>query len=133
MKTASGIIFSVERDFVTWLNEELNRRGWSSSELHRRSGMATSTISMVLGGQNKPGWDFCNAVAQALGESPEKVFRLAGLLPPLPAPDDPILQELNDVTKNLSPEDRQEVLDFAKFKHRQQQEKKQQRQDKKKK
>jgi transcriptional regulator with XRE-family HTH domain len=73
-------------DFVDWLNKELNERGWSNSELAKRSGMAPSTISMIISRQSKPGWDFCAGLAKALGESPDKLFRLAGLLPPLPDP-----------------------------------------------
>lgn len=113
------------KDIVTWLNDELNRRGWSNSELHRRSGMANSTISMVLGGQKKPGWDFCAAIARALGEPPEKIFRLAGLLPPLPASDDTLLQELLELAGNLSPQSREELLTYARFRYQHEQNEKQ--------
>lgn len=105
------------KDFVTWLNNELNKRGWSNSELHRRSGMATSTISMVLGGQKKPGWEFCLAIATALNEPPEKIFRIAGLLPALPSSEDETLRESIDILKSLSPQQRKEVLRYLRFLH----------------
>lgn len=109
----------MDKDFVTWLNDEMNRRGWTNSELHRRSGMANSTISMILGGQKNPGWDFCAAIAKALDRPAEQVFRLAGLLPPLPAGEDAAFQELIELARNMSPEDRKAVLEFARFKFRQ--------------
>ncbi|MCQ3980231.1 MAG: hypothetical protein DPW09_43000 [Anaerolineae bacterium] len=117
----NSIIFIVKKDFVSWLNSEMNKRGWSNSELHRRSGMATSTISMILGGQNKPGWDFCLAIANALGEPPEKVFRLANLLPPLSAgEDEQVIKEVIDILKNMTPENRQDLLNYARYRYQQQ-------------
>ena len=107
------------KDFVTWLNGELNKRGWSNSELHRRSGMANSTISMILGGQKKPGWDFCAAIAKALGEPPEKVFRLAGLLPSIPAGDASTVKEINELLRSLPPDQQKQVLDYVRFLYQQ--------------
>lgn len=71
--------------FVTWLTEELDKRGWSGSELARRAGLVPSTVSTVITGAKRPGLDFCVGVARALGVMPEQVLRLAGLLPPAPA------------------------------------------------
>lgn len=71
-------------DFSMWLTQELNERGWHNSELARRSGMGNSTVSQILSGVKKPGWDFCANVAKAFGYPAEKVFRIAKLLPPSP-------------------------------------------------
>lgn len=80
--------------------------------------MATSTISMIFSEQSKPGWDFCLAIANALGEPPEKVFRLAGLLPRVAGnEDEQIAKELMEIFRNLSPQDQQDVLDFARFRY----------------
>jgi transcriptional regulator with XRE-family HTH domain len=75
----------MEKEFRNWLAEELERRGWSSSELARRAGVVPSTVSQVLSGANRPGFDLCIGVAQALGERPDYMLRRAGLLPPLPS------------------------------------------------
>lgn len=83
--------------------------------------MANSTISMVLGGQKKPGWDFCAAIAKALDKPPEQVFRLAGLLSPLPAGENETLHELIELAQQLPPDVQNELLDYARFKFRQQQ------------
>jgi len=112
-------------DFVTWLTTEMNTRGWSNSELARRSGMAHSTISMIISGQKKPGWDFCAGIAGAFGEAPDKVFRLAGLLPPLPASEDaPTLREIMELAKRMTPEQREQVADYIRYLYQKGQEEK---------
>lgn len=73
-------------EFVTWLTEELDERGWTGSELARRAGLVPSTVSTVITGAKRPGLDFCVGVSRALGVMPEQVLRLAGLLPPVPPP-----------------------------------------------
>jgi hypothetical protein len=48
-----------------------------------------ATISRIVLGQRDAGSDVCLAIARALGERPEAVYRLAGLLPPvLPSVDE---------------------------------------------
>ncbi len=71
-------------EFVTWLTREADKRGWSNSELARRAGLAPATVSLVISGQRRAGWDFCAGIARAFGIEPDNVFRRAGLLPPLP-------------------------------------------------
>lgn len=72
------------KNFVSWLIQELEKRGWSNSELARRADVVPSTISMVISEQKRPGLELCLGIAHAFGEQPEKVLRLAGLLPSLP-------------------------------------------------
>lgn len=115
------------KEFVDWLTSELNKRGWSNSELRRRTdnAVANSTISMVLSGQSNPGWDFCAAVAEAFGEPPEKIFRLAGLLPPLPASEDtPTLREIIELSKRMTPEQREQAADYIRYLYQKEQEEK---------
>ena len=70
--------------FDAWLMGELEQRGWSNSELARRAGVVPSTVSMILSGQNRPGFEFCVKVSRAFNLRPEAVLRRAGLLPSLP-------------------------------------------------
>jgi transcriptional regulator with XRE-family HTH domain len=102
-------------DFKVWLAQELDQRGWSHAEMGRRSGVAQTTISNVISGNRAPGPDLCRAIARALGESEEKIFRLAGLLSPLPFDSDPILAEIQEIVRHLPPTKRQEVLRFVRF------------------
>jgi transcriptional regulator with XRE-family HTH domain len=70
-------------NLITFIEQEISTRGWSIRELARRSELAPTTISDVLGQHTKPGVRFCNGIARAFREPPEHIFRLAGLLPPI--------------------------------------------------
>lgn len=72
---------------VAWLRAELDRRRWSNNELARQAGLSPAGVSQVMNGQQNPGVDFCRGVAKAFNEPPERVFRLAGLLPLRPERD----------------------------------------------
>jgi len=74
-------------EFVDWLNDELEKRGWSYNELGRRADLSSGGVSIVMTERQKPGYQFCIKVALALKDSPERVLRLAGLLPTRPDPD----------------------------------------------
>lgn len=105
----------MSKNFVDWLTDELKARGWSNSELARRSGMAQSTISMIISRHSNPGWDFCAKIASAFSLPADQVFRRAGLLPPLPASDDVITQEIIESIKQLPTDVRKEVLAYIRF------------------
>ena len=80
--------------FYKWLQEEMNARDWTQSDLARASGLTRSTINGVVTGTRGPGIEFCNAIAHAFSLPPEEVLRQAGLIPKKPDTD-PILDELN--------------------------------------
>lgn len=69
-----------------WLEQQLDQRGWSSSELARRADISQSSVSNVLTGKQIPGLEFCKGVAKALGVRPEELLQRAGHLPPMPTP-----------------------------------------------
>lgn len=100
-----------------WISQEIERRDWSHRALARQSGLSNSLVSKTLSGKLPPSADFCIKVAQALGEAPEKVLRLAGILPTSPASDDSTLQELTDLARNLAPEDQKEILEYVRFRY----------------
>lgn len=97
--------------FIQWLNGEIARRGWTLRELSRRSGLSCSTVSRVLSGTARPGWEFCAKAARALGVETEHLFRLAGLLPSR-SEDTAALSEMNALFSQLTPEDQQRFLIF---------------------
>lgn len=104
-----------------WLSEELERRKWSQGQLARQAGISRSFISMVLSGDANPSVSFCHKVAHALGEAPEKVLRLAGILPTAPASEDEqTLKEIVDIVKNMNPENQQDLLNYARYRYQQQ-------------
>lgn len=102
-----------------WLSAELEKRHWSQRELARQSGISQALIWQVLSGDVPTSADFCIKVAQALDEPPDKLLRLAGILPASPASEDDTLQELMDLARSLPPEDREELLKYARFRYQQ--------------
>lgn len=73
-------------EFREWLEMQLKKRDWQPADLARRAGLGNSTITRILNDTRRAGPEVCVAIARALGERPEMVFRLAGLLPPEPQP-----------------------------------------------
>lgn len=111
----------MEKEFITWLTAEMELRGWNNSELARRANLVPSTVSMVLSGQNRPGLDFCVSIAQAFQEPPEKILRQAGLLPPLPGPEEDIrFRDVLEILKRLTSEERDAVLEYANWRFQKQ-------------
>lgn len=108
-------IITTVNDLFTWIDDELNKRGWSDSELARRGGISQSTVSMVRNGQRGASQVFCRAIAKAFDEPPERVLRLAGLLPPLPAGEDPSIAELDEMVARMTPEQRLELLRYGEY------------------
>lgn len=102
-------------EFTEWLQQELESRQWSGSELARRAKVSQASVSLVLNGQRQPGTDFCDAVASAFRMSSEVVYRRAGLLPPAPKQDEK-RQELVHLFEMMSEENRNDQLDYARMK-----------------
>lgn len=100
-----------------WVSQEIERRHWSYRELARKTGFSPSLVSKVLLEKRSASADFCIKVANALGESPEKLLRLAGILPTSPASEDSTLQELMDLARSLPPEEQEEVLKYARYRY----------------
>lgn len=100
--------------FSEWLYQQIDKRGWSQSELARRAKVSRTAISNVLNNNRQPGTDLCLAIADAFKMPPEHVFRAAGLLPPNPD-NDPLLDRANHLLAQLPPEKQQEALAFLDF------------------
>jgi transcriptional regulator with XRE-family HTH domain len=91
--------------FTPWLLQALETRSWRPVDLARRAGLSSGSLANILTGNRGVGPDMCKAIAQALGEPPEK--------PPLPAAEDEQLYEMMETFQRLTAEKRQEVLDYA--------------------
>jgi len=98
----------METDFVTWLTEQMMKRGWTNSELARRAEVSPSAISMVISGQREPGADLCLGIAQALGEPPVTIFRRAGILPSVGESD--VHEEMMYWFDRLTDEDQERAI-----------------------
>ena len=101
-------------EFVQWLDEELARRNWRPADLARAAGISTGSLSQIYTGTRNPGPDIANAIAKGLNLPPDTVFRQGGLLPESPGPTvDPTLQELNEILRNMTADERREIADYA--------------------
>lgn len=68
--------------FTNWLQEQLNLRNWTASDLAKRAEISEATLSRILSkGDRDPGPKLCRGIAKAFGMEADEVFRLAGLLP----------------------------------------------------
>jgi transcriptional regulator with XRE-family HTH domain len=99
--------------FSTWLQSELDSRGWSQSDLARASQTSPGTISNLITGLRQPGDDLCRAIASAFKMPQWRVFLFAGLLTEPPVSKN----ELDSTTEHfinrvmaLPPEKRERVL-----------------------
>lgn len=68
-------------DFSEWIEDELEKRGWSRSEAARRGGISPSMFDKVINGYSRPGTKFVEGIAKAFSLSAIVVYRKAGLLP----------------------------------------------------
>ena len=72
-------------NFSKWVENELQKRGWSQRELVRRAKrlgykISSGQLSHIISGTRQAGPEACIAIAHALGVSREEVFRARGWL-----------------------------------------------------
>jgi transcriptional regulator with XRE-family HTH domain len=107
------------KHFSDWLEKEIDMRGWSMSELARRCDVSRPAISRVVSGERGAGPELCRAIAHAFEMPEEKVFRIAGLLSQLPAPEEDFpFTEVLDLMKNLPPDERLEILQYVRWRYK---------------
>ncbi len=81
------MLISSREKFAEWLFHQLEDRGWSQSELSRRSGIARPHISRIITGERAPGLDFYRKIAWALRIPLCDVLAAAGEIPSAPDHD----------------------------------------------
>ena len=107
-------MYSME-NFSDWLGNELLKRGWTQSELARRANIHRGTISNIVSGERKAGLDTCLSIAQALQLPADIVLEKAGHL----AKKEKTTSETEEMAylfEQLSPQDREEILELLRFK-----------------
>lgn len=105
----------METDFADWLRNQLEQRGWTQSELSRRSGVSPAQITRVLSGERGLGEKSISALAKALNLPVETVFRAAGLLPPPPSNEPPTLAEWIEIFMQADEKTREDLLNYAQY------------------
>ena len=103
-------------DFVSWVQDELDKRNMSQAELARKSGLTRSAINKLINRrQNSPGSDMCIGIATAFNLSPEVVFRKAGLLPQKQK-NNPFIEKLIHLASQLPEDEIEDLADSAEAK-----------------
>jgi transcriptional regulator with XRE-family HTH domain len=86
--------------FSEWLQTEMNKRGWSQSDLARAADLNRAVINKLLNGKSHPQPATLEAISRALKLPIETTYRAAGLLPASSDNDD-TLDEAIYVLKNI--------------------------------
>lgn len=117
----------------SFLQQELDKRGWSQQDLERESGVPDSTISRIRhGGVREPPASKLYKIAAALGIPFWRIMAAAGYTSDVPgAPDaeakrradilgsDPELADAFDEIQKYNDDDRRAFLDYVEFKRSQ--------------
>jgi transcriptional regulator with XRE-family HTH domain len=67
--------------FSEWLQTEMDKRGWSQSDLARSADLNRAVINKLLNGKSHPQPGTLEAISRALRIPLETTYRAAGLLP----------------------------------------------------
>jgi len=86
--------------FSEWLQAEMDKRGWSQSDLARYADLNRAVINKLLNGKSNPQPPTLEAISRALRIPIEITYRAAGLLPSTPDNDDAV-EEAIHVLKSI--------------------------------
>ena len=86
--------------FSEWLQNEMNKRGWSQSDLARAADLNRAVINKLLNGKSHPQPATLEAISRALKIPLETTYRAAGLLP-VNTDNDETVEEAIYVLKNI--------------------------------
>ena len=67
--------------FASWLQSEMDKRGWSQSDCARAADLNRAVINKLLNGKCRPQPSTLIAIARAFKIPVETAYRAAGLLP----------------------------------------------------
>jgi transcriptional regulator with XRE-family HTH domain len=86
--------------FSEWLQAEMDKRGWSQSDLARYADLNRAVINKLLNGKSQPQPATLAAISRALKIPIEMTYRAAGLLPTNPDNDE-ALEEAIHVLRSI--------------------------------
>ena len=87
-------------NFAEWLQAEMDKRGWSQSDLARSADLNRAVINKLLNGKSHPQPTTLGAISRAFKMPIEITYRAAGLLPVAPDTDDAI-EEAIYILRNI--------------------------------
>ena len=101
--------------FGLWLQKERETRGWTQSDLARKSGKDRAVINKIESGGALPAVETFIALVEALNLSPILLLRKAGLLPNGNV-NEVRFEDWEFLLKQMSPEDEAELRQIAEMK-----------------
>jgi transcriptional regulator with XRE-family HTH domain len=96
--------------FNDWLIKEMNKRGWSQSDLARSSDLNRAVINKLLNGQTLPRPTTLEAIARAFKVPVEQVFRMAGILPEIPENESYLEEAIHHIRQIQDPQRKATLL-----------------------
>lgn len=108
---------AVNPKFGRWVFELAEKKGISQAELARRMRYSPATVNGVIMGKSAPGSEFCKRLAVVLEVPEEVVLRMAGKMRQVTV-EQATVDELRDILNQLTPEQRQELLEIGRLKIR---------------
>lgn len=111
-------LYTMNMAFNMWLEQELEKRNWSHSDLARAAGKSGAAISHLFTGMTHPSIGICNAIADALQIPRRIIHERAGLIQPDPEETSPMITELAYIARVLPEAEVIDLLDTARAKLR---------------
>lgn len=104
-------------DFPTWLQNQLNERGWSQSDLANRAKIHRQVVWAYLNRRKKPGTDILKKIAKALDVPVEQIYQVTGMLAPEPE-SDILTKTIMHLINDLDNDEKSEVIEYVKLRRR---------------
>ena len=104
-------------EFVFWLQNELQKRGWPVPLAAEYAGISPYFIERILEDKKQPSFEVARNLAQAFGMSDILMFELAGLIPSLTDQASSLVQSPMwlSIMNQLTDEEAEKVLEYARF------------------
>lgn len=104
-------------DFAEWLKNVLDDKGIKPIDLSRLANIDSGVVTRLLKAERDAKPETLIAIARALRFPPETVFRAAGILPQQ-TEETELIEQIKHLTKELPPQEQQDILEFIKLRHR---------------
>src|SRR5690349_13719196 len=104
----------METDFITWLQAELDERGWNRAMLAREADIKESSIADLFSRRRNPGPELLTAIADALKVPQEVAYRAAGLLREKKNANETVEKIVREL-EGMSKQEQQEYLAYIRW------------------
>ena len=96
-------------NFSTWLQGEMDLRGWAQADLAHAANLSRATITKLIHNKSNPQLRTVEALSRAFDVPSEVIYRKAGLLSENPESHDPLLEEVLDLLGKIKSAERRKI------------------------